>query len=242
MKHFSQRLLCMLACLSLVAFVACESKSEAKGGGEEKGAAAEGEGPEGAATSGESAAGAASEGTDEGAGGESAGGAAPASAFDGETRPESIPDLAFEVPAEWENIPPTSPMRVAQFKLPGDTDKPSLAVFRFAGGGGTRQANIDRWVGQFQLEGGTAATEADADVATFQVGDLTVTTVYLAGTYVAAMRPGAPQAYNEAGWRMLAAIVEGSGDAFYFKAVGPEATVAGWQPGFDHMLRTVAKP
>lgn len=225
----------VIACL-VVLGVACESKSEA-GSGE----GGENEAATGAPES-EGASEAAAGGTETAEGDESSGEApSKASAFDGETRAETLPGLAFEVPAEWENIPPSSPMRKAQFKLPGDTDEPSLAVFRFPGGGGTRQANIDRWLGQFQIDGAPATAET-AEIETFEVGDLTVTTVYVSGTYVAAMRPGAPQKMNESGYRMLAAIIEGSGDAYYFKATGPEATVKGWEPGFEHLVRSATIP
>ena len=162
--------------------------------------------------------------------------------YTGETRAETLPDLAFEVPVDWVASPPANQMRVGEFKLPGDTDKASLVIFRFAGGAGTRQANIDRWLGQFQLENGNPATEADAIIETDEINGLTVTSLEVKGTYVASMRPGAPAAHNEAGWAMIAAIVEGSGDAFYFKAVGPYAKIDEWRPGIEAMLRTVKKP
>jgi hypothetical protein len=47
--------------------------------------------------------------------------------------------------------------------------------------------------------------------------------------------PGAEEKHDDADQRMLAAIVEGSGDPFYFKAVGPRATMDVWAAAFGAM-------
>jgi hypothetical protein len=39
---------------------------------------------------------------------------------------------------------------------------------------------------------------------------------------------------------MLAAIVEGAGDPFFFKAVGPATTMAVWEPTFAKFAETLA--
>jgi hypothetical protein len=220
-----RRLLMLCAIAALVCLSACEAKTD-EAPEKKSGEAAEGETKPKAEAAGEA----------------EPGDSAKPPLYTGELRAETLPDLAFEVPVDWVAAPPANQMRVGEFKLPGDTDKASLVIFRFAGGAGTRQANIDRWLGQFQLEGGTAATEADATIESYEVNELAVTSLEVAGTYVASMRPGAPAAHNEANWAMFAAIVEGSGDAFYFKAVGPAAKIDEWRPGIERMLLSLSKP
>ena len=46
--------------------------------------------------------------------------------------------------------------------------------------------------------------------------------------------------YSDPNYRMLAAIVEGSGDPFFFKAVGPAATLELWKPSFTQVAETFA--
>ena len=62
----------------------------------------------------------------------------------------TIGDIAFAVPAGWEQQDPTSGMRVAQWSMPADGgDAGEMVLFRFPGGGGTTSANIERWKAQF---------------------------------------------------------------------------------------------
>ena len=53
---------------------------------------------------------------------------------------------------------PTRPMRAATYRIPaakGDTEGAELAVFYFGQGqGGAVDANVKRWVGQFQTADG----------------------------------------------------------------------------------------
>src|SRR5690606_32931897 len=74
-----------------------------------------------------------------------------------------------------------------------------------------------------------------------EAGELTTTLVDVSGTYVAAMTPGADAKHDDADQRMVAAIVEGSGDPFYFKAVGPKATMDVWSASFDGLVSSFAK-
>ncbi len=64
--------------------------------------------------------------------------------------------------------------------------------------------------------------------------------VDLAGTYIAQVTPGATERYNDANYRMLAVIVEGAGDPYFFKAVGPGATMAQWEQGFANFAASFA--
>lgn len=159
----------------------------------------------------------------------------------GKTRDESVPGLNFKVPEEWAKKPGSSPMRLAEYTLPGPGGEAELAVYRFAGGGGDAKSNVHRWRTQFAKADGTPLGDSDGEVQEVTRGSLKVTLVDLQGTYVAQVTPGAPERYTDPNYRMLAAIVEGAGDPFFFKAVGPDATLAAWKPAFVQVTESLAE-
>lgn len=156
----------------------------------------------------------------------------------GKTREEVIPGLNYKVPEEWTRKPGSSAMRLAEFILPGPGGDAELAVYRFAGGGGDAKSNVHRWRTQFTKADGTPLGDNDGEVQEVTRGPLKVTLVDLTGTYVAQVTPGASERYKDPNYRMLAAIVEGAGDPYFFKAVGPDATLAVWQPTFSQFTES----
>ncbi len=65
--------------------------------------------------------------------------------------------LRLQVPESWKQVRSNSQMRAAQFDVPAKDEQgegAELVVFYFGGGatGGT-EANIERWIGQFQEKG-----------------------------------------------------------------------------------------
>ncbi|MBX7081043.1 MAG: hypothetical protein K1X88_17720 [Nannocystaceae bacterium] len=157
----------------------------------------------------------------------------------GERRAEKAAELSFEVPKEWETQPVTSPMRVAQFVVPGPGGDAEMVVFRFAGGAGGIDANIARWKGQFVAPEGKTIDEI-TQTSKFEAGKLSVTLVDISGHYKAAERPGSTTMIDEDDYRMLAAIVEGAGDPFFFKLLGPGKTVTLWAKPFEDGLRAAS--
>ena len=115
--------------------------------------------------------------------------------------------LTFTAPSAWKSRPPASSMRVAEFVVPktgGDPEDAEAIVYFFGGSGGTVEANIDRWIGQMQQPDGSASKDkARRDTQT--INGLKVTTVDVAGTYVAEVRPGATERYNKPEFRLRAA-------------------------------------
>jgi hypothetical protein len=126
------------------------------------------------------------------------------------------------IPESWEYAEPASQMRVAEFSLPpaGDDGEPAeLVVFYFGeGGAGGVQANLERWIGQFE-------TDDPAQVEEHEMAGMAVTTVDVAGRYVAPVTPGAADTHDEPNHRMYAAIIETPRGPFYFRMLGDEATV-----------------
>jgi hypothetical protein len=154
----------------------------------------------------------------------------------GETRAEKAAELSFAVPKEWETLPVASPMRIAQFVVPGPGGDAEMVVFRFAGGAGGVDANIARWKGQFVPPEGKTVDDI-TKTSSFEAGTLKVTLVDITGHYKAPERPGSTTMVDEDDQRMIAAIVEGSGDAFFFKLFGANKTVELWAKAYEDGLR-----
>ena len=133
-------------------------------------------------------------------------------------------------------------MRTAEFVIPkasGDADDAELIVYYFgAGGVGSADANIDRWVGQMQQPDGSASkTKAQRSGKT--INGLKVTTVDVSGTYTAEVRPGATEHYNKPGFRLCAAVVETPRGAYYIKMTGPAKTVAAAQADYTGFVASL---
>jgi hypothetical protein len=142
--------------------------------------------------------------------------------------------LRFAVPGEWTRVPAPSDVRAAQYRIPragGDTDDGEIVLYFFGPNrGGGVDENVTRWYGQFSQPDGRASKDV-AVRTTRKVRDLDVTLVDLSGTY--AGMGGVPPAPNR---RMLAAVVEGKGGPWFWKAIGPAATIDAAKPGFDELI------
>ncbi len=147
--------------------------------------------------------------------------------------------LTYAAPPAWHTRPPASSMRVAEFIIPkaqGDADDAEVIVYFFgAGGGGSAEANVDRWIGQVQQADGSPST-AKARRAERTVNGLKVTTVDVSGTYTAEMRPGAAEHFNKPDYRVCAAVIETPGGTYYVKMTGPQKTVTAAQADYEKFL------
>jgi hypothetical protein len=138
-------------------------------------------------------------------------------------------------PSRWE-AKPASGMRAATYIIPpatGDSDGGECAVFENLGG--SVQANIDRWIGQFEKTDGAPNQKSET------ISGLTVTTVDVSGTF----KGGGPMMGNtsapKSGYRLLGAIVEGPEGNVFFKLTGPAKTIAAAQDEFRAMLKSLKK-
>jgi hypothetical protein len=150
--------------------------------------------------------------------------------------------LTYKAPDGWKERPPASSMRVAEFVIPhasGDAEDAEVVIYYFgSGGGGSPEANIQRWIGQIrQPDGSPSAAVAKHQKLT--VNGLSVEAVDIAGTYVAEMRPGASEHYNKPGFRLEAAVVETPRGPYYIKLTGPQKTVASAQDDYDTFLASL---
>lgn len=140
--------------------------------------------------------------------------------------------FTFERPEGWGWISPSSPMRKAQLSVPGEgTAAADVTFFHFgAGQGGSTQANIDRWIAQFQ--------DGYSDTKVESVGKTSVTFVSASGTYLSGM-PGTPSTPMP-GYALRGAILASPGGDVYVKMTGPENVVKKAGDAFEKMIRDAA--
>ena len=150
-----------------------------------------------------------------------------------------LPGLGFAVPEAWETRAPQTSMRIAEFMLPESNEQATLVIFRFQGGGGTADANVARWISQFrQPNGGPSGDVAKVTSSTRE--SLTLTQLDVRGSYEAQAMPGAPPTPALPDARLLALVVEGSGDPYYFKLLGPTPVIDRWEPAWVELVASLA--
>jgi hypothetical protein len=151
--------------------------------------------------------------------------------------------LTWNVPPAWK-AQPQRPMRAATYTAPKAATDPEggeCAVFYFGPGqGGGVDANLKRWIGQFEAPGGGPADKL-AKTSKGTVNGLPVTRIDLTGTYKPASGPMMQATGSKPGYRLLGAIVEGPQGAVFFKFTAPAKTVAAQQSAFETLLKSVSR-
>jgi len=135
-------------------------------------------------------------------------------------------------------------MRVATYQLPqrqGKTSTAQCAVYYFGPNrGGTIQANLKRWKGQFS----SLSTKPLIHKHPAQPGKkppFSLVTIDLRGTYLASARPMSSQKTARPRYRMLGAIVQAPRGRVFFKCTGPQKTMAQAFPAFRSLLQSLKK-
>jgi len=153
-------------------------------------------------------------------------------------RTDQAGGITWSVPADWK-VAPQKPMRIQTYIVgpsSGDTDSAECAVFFFGSeSGGSKEANIQRWCGQFEQPDGSDSFKK-ASISEKESGSLNITTIELGGTYKVAAGPMMAVKETKNGYRLAGAIVEGPGGLVFFKMTGPEKTVMAAQDAFSRML------
>jgi gluconolactonase len=153
--------------------------------------------------------------------------------------------LLLHTPKSWKKGEPASSLRLAEFSIPaaeGDSMPVELTVSSFAGAGGGVQANVQRWVGQFQEGRKVEIFTGEGHQGLYVLVDLKGTYNMPDGPPIQQKTKPLPNA------RMLAVIigirwdeVQGEGDnkqtvkksaVYFLKMAGPEKTVTANEEGF----------
>jgi hypothetical protein len=141
--------------------------------------------------------------------------------------------LTLTAPEGWGRKQPQSTFIEAEFALPkaeGDDSDGRLTVSR---AGGSIEANIERWKGQFtQLQ--------DSQEEKIDVGGVEATWVDLSGEFSDQRGPFAP-GVSRADYRMIAAIIPVGEQLHFIKATGPKKTMESHAEKIEEFVRS-AKP
>jgi hypothetical protein len=147
---------------------------------------------------------------------------------------ESGEAIVWTVPGNWRSVPNPNGMRLATYRVPaaaGSSDEAELSIVR---AGGSPEANIDRWTGQF--------TDAGTEKRTQQkVNGLAISTLEISGTFNAGgmTTPEAPAAPRK-GWTLAGAVVETDEGLYFFKLTGPSASIKGARRDFDALVNSIS--
>jgi hypothetical protein len=140
---------------------------------------------------------------------------------------DEAPAITWTVPSGWQTAPSPNAMRIATYHPSPSTE---LSVSR---AGGATEANIQRWIGQFDDAGKDTRDERT-------VRGMKVVVVEVAGTYLGGgMMPG-PAAEKHTRWSLVGAVVETPGSHYFFKLLGPTDQVQAARPSFDTLLASIA--
>lgn len=145
-------------------------------------------------------------------------------AASGKTKIVKAGGITLTVPEAWKEKEPSSNFRAAEIEVPaaGDDKSPGeFVVFNFgAGGGGGVQANVDRWIGQFDSEG----RKVKVWKGKASPGEYTL--VELTGTYKKPIGPPIQMKSKPMpGWRVLGVVLQAEGGPYFIKLDGPDKTI-----------------
>ncbi len=127
-------------------------------------------------------------------------------------------------------------MRAATYSVPaatGDKEDGECAVYYFGPGqGGGVDANVKRWLGQFEQPQAKPASKRT-------INGLAVTTIAVTGTYTGSGGPMARTTSRKPGCRLLGAPEEAPKGNVFFKFTAPQKTAAAAETGFEQILQSI---
>jgi hypothetical protein len=148
--------------------------------------------------------------------------------------------ILMTAPESWARKPPKVRFIDHEFAIPASKQDKEDGRVTIMGAGGTVDANLDRWIGQFKQPDGSETKnltpEADRKKT---ISGLEVHWVDLMGTYRDMPRPFDPAAgsVERENYRMLAAIIMSPKLGNYFiKFYGPRQTVTDHAEAFHKMI------
>lgn len=146
--------------------------------------------------------------------------------------------VKMAVPKGWEKKQPRTRIVDFEFAVPaveGDEIDGRVTVM---GAGGSVEANIDRWIGQFSQPDNKPTTERTKKEE-LKVAGQTVHVVDISGIFKDQRGPFAPATLRR-NYRMLGAIVVTDKQGQYFvKMYGPEKTIAANEKAFNEMVKSL---
>lgn len=142
--------------------------------------------------------------------------------------------IMTEVPSNWEQTPPDSPMRAAQFTVPPPSpgaQGAELVVFHFGlTAGGSAQENVQRWIGQLEPDIEPVHYRAQRD-------GLTITEVIVEGTMLpSTMGTGPTQSVPDSA--LHGVVIEGGPQgSIFLRLSGGRTAVRDAEPAIATLVR-----
>ena len=127
--------------------------------------------------------------------------------------------LQAKIPNGWKRIQPSSSMRIAQFEIPTETGSGELVVF--SGIGGSVEANLERWYGQFRSNSQKTITET-AEKFIENINGMDVTFSFAEGTYLKSSMGMGGVTTEMPNYSLMAAIIIAPDGPYFFKGTGPK--------------------
>lgn len=147
--------------------------------------------------------------------------------------------LTVDAPTAWKQVKPRNRIIEMELAIPGVTADATGGRLTVMAAGGSIQANIARWAGQFRSG---ADGKPKTETTTESLGGMKLTLFDGAGTYLDSPRGPFGPKVEKADYRMVAAILETSGSGnYFFKLVGPKSVIDGHADAFRQMIRSVEK-
>lgn len=147
--------------------------------------------------------------------------------------------VQWQIPDSWKKVETSSRLKIpkVEFRIPGSNGTARMKAFYFGPGqGGSVDANLNRWKGQFEAGKGRKKLEPERSSKT--VNGIEVHTLDVTGTFSPSM-PRGKQRGATPGTRMLAAIAKVEGKKVFFKLVGPKQTVRAAKSDFDAFVSSL---
>lgn len=145
--------------------------------------------------------------------------------------------VVADVPADWVGEKPTNTMRVAQYKVPGDSEVRTY-VYKFPKGAGgpmgnmeDADANIARWKGEF-IEAMNIETKTFENGATAFAAD---------GTFKEKKNMADTEFTEMPDYMTVAALIPTETAVFTFKMNGPKKEVQAQKDAFMSMVESIRK-
>ena len=148
--------------------------------------------------------------------------------------------VTIKAPAEWKKVQPKSNIIEYEFTAPADAlEGDEKARITIMAAGGSLDANIERWYGQFEQPDGKSTKER-AKIDKFTVDELTVHWVDVSGSFKDTMGGGpfsGGKTVLRKDYRMLGAIIVGKQQSQYFiKMTGHQDVVDNLAKSFKKSL------
>lgn len=151
-------------------------------------------------------------------------------AEDGATKKVTIKELTLELPESWMKRETSNQFRLAEFEIPApkaDQENAELVLFHFQGAAGTTDANIKRWISQFEEKG------TSFNVKQGKLDSGSYVWVDISGTYKKPVGPpilGRFEKMEDA--RVVSVILNTGDDAYYLKLSGKQEVIKEVIDGF----------